>query len=155
MRTALSFLAMVMLASVCAANPVIEVDETERQRYQNLLHELRCVVCQNQSISESNAPLAKDLREQVASQINQGRSDADIRGYLTDRYGDFVLYKPPLKGSTVALWMGPFVLLALALLAAWRLTTRKTKVTPKSSGASSVDRAAVQVLLDRHGEGGP
>ncbi|WP_029890437.1 cytochrome c-type biogenesis protein [Polycyclovorans algicola] len=155
MRTVLSFLVMVMLASVCAANPVIEVEETERQRYQNLLHELRCVVCQNQSISESNAPLAKDLREQVASQINQGRSDADIRGYLTDRYGDFVLYKPPLKGTTVALWVGPFVLLAVALLAAWRLTTRKTKAALKSSDAPSVDRAAVQVLLDRHGEGGP
>lgn len=143
-----------LLAFASAVGAVPEVNEAERQRYQALLHELRCVVCQNQSIAESNAPLAQDLREQVASQINEGRSDDDIRNYLTDRYGDFVLYNPPLRGRTVALWIGPFVLLALGLLLAWR-HTRRQRIRPQPVEGQAVDRVAVQGLLDRHQDGGP
>lgn len=142
--------ALLLLTFAAVVGAVPDVNEAERQRYQALLHELRCVVCQNQSIAESNAPLAQDLREQVATQMNEGRSNAEIRSYLTDRYGDFVLYKPPLRGRTVALWIGPFVLLALGLLLAWRHTHRQRKTAPQGPEGQALDRAAVQGLLDRH-----
>lgn len=90
--------------------------EVQDVRYQSWIHELRCLVCQNQTIAESNAPLAADLRDQVRSQIEAGRSDEEIRSYLIARYGDFVLYNPPLKPRTWLLWLAPFGLLALALI---------------------------------------
>ena len=99
-------------ASTAAHAALTEVQDV---RYQTWVHELRCLVCQNQTIAESNAPLAADLREQVRSQIESGRSDEEIRRYLTDRYGDFVLYNPPLKPQTWLLWFAPFALLTLAL----------------------------------------
>ena len=95
-----------------------ESTPVDEARYQHLLSELRCLVCQNQSIAESNAPLADDLRRQVRELMNAGRSDKEIQHYLTDRYGDFVLYRPPLKSTTVALWAGPFVLLLIGLVVA-------------------------------------
>lgn len=145
-------LGMACLLFVGAVAAVPDVDETQRARYHALLHELRCVVCQNQSIAESNAPLAQDLRGQVATQINAGRSNDEIRGYLTDRYGDFVLYKPPLRARTLALWGGPFILLALGLLMAWRHTRRRQRAPDQTEPASS-DKTAVQGLLDRYREG--
>lgn len=90
--------------------------EVQDVRYQSWIHELRCLVCQNQTIAESNAPLAADLREQMQKQIESGRSDEEIRSYLIARYGDFVLYNPPLKPRTWLLWLAPFGLLALALI---------------------------------------
>ena len=98
MRARVLLAAVVGLLLVTVARA--ETPVTEPQRYQTLIHELRCLVCQNQSIAESNAPLAQDLREQVASQMAAGRSDDEIRDYLTARYGDFVLYRPPLRWRT-------------------------------------------------------
>ena len=83
-------------------------------RWDHIAAELRCLVCQNESLASSNAELAVDLRREVRSLIEQGQSDADIRSFLVKRYGDFVLYRPPLKFSTVLLWAGPFVLLLVA-----------------------------------------
>ena len=113
-------------------------------RYQRLVNELRCLVCQNQSIAESNAPLAVDLREQVARQLSEGRSDGEIRDYLTARYGDFVLYKPPLRARTLLLWVGPALLLVLGLLIAWRQTRRRP---PPAAPAPD---ARLKTLLERH-----
>lgn len=144
-------LGLLLVSSAAMAVPT--VIEAERPRYQALLHELRCVVCQNQSIAESNAPLAKDLREQVAAQINAGRSDDEIRHYLTDRYGDFVLYKPPLRARTVALWFGPFVLLALGLVMAWWHTRRRRRPSGDAALATSADPAALKDLLGRYRDG--
>ena len=107
-----AILAAVALAA-CSAAP-----ESDDERFHSLISELRCLVCQNQSIAESNAPLAADLREQVRVQIAQGRSDQQIAAFLTDRYGDFVLYRPPFRLRTLVLWLGPFVALLLAALAA-------------------------------------
>jgi cytochrome c-type biogenesis protein CcmH len=90
-----------------------------------LEHELRCLVCQNQTIAESNAPLAVDLRQQIREQMAKGASDQDVIDYMVARYGDFVLYRPPFKATTVALWVGPFVLLALGALLAWRRVARR------------------------------
>jgi cytochrome c-type biogenesis protein CcmH len=92
-------------APLAAADPVVE------KRMLRLAAELRCLVCQNQTIADSHAPLAEDLRRQVREMIARGESDAQIIGFMTQRYGDFVLYRPPLKGSTAALWFGPFALL--------------------------------------------
>jgi cytochrome c-type biogenesis protein CcmH len=112
-------------------------------RYQTLVTELRCLVCQNQSIADSNAPLAADLREQVRSQILAGRDDAQIREYVTERYGDFVLYRPPFKPSTWMLWLGPFVLLAVALGFAISVARRRTRAP-----AAPADPDRLRRLLD-------
>jgi len=98
-------------------------------RYRAMIAELRCLVCQNQSIAESNAPLAEDLREQVRAQIAAGRSDAEIIEFLTERYGDFVRYRPAFKGKTLILWLGPFLLLVLAGTVA-ALFIRRSRAAP-------------------------
>jgi len=84
-----------------------------QKRFYNLTSELRCLVCQNQNLAESNAPLANDLREEVYHQIQQGNSDKEIIKYLVARYGDFILYQPPFKKITFALWIGPFIFFML------------------------------------------
>jgi cytochrome c-type biogenesis protein CcmH len=94
-----------------AADPALEA------RMLAITGELRCLVCQNQTIADSHADLAVDLRQEVREMLQKGRTPEQIRKYMTDRYGDFVLYRPPLKASTAVLWLGPAVLLALALAA--------------------------------------
>ena len=84
-------------------------------RYHILIDELRCLVCQNQTIAESNADLASDLRREVYRMVEDGRSEEEIAGFMVARYGDFVLYRPPLRGGTVLLWVGPFLLAAIGL----------------------------------------
>ena len=87
----------------------------QEQRYHNLLRELRCLVCQNQSLAESDAGLAVDLREAVKTMIIAGQSDDEIFKFMTERYGDFVLYKPPFKPQNYILWVAPFLLLLIGL----------------------------------------
>jgi len=94
-----------------AADPALEA------RMLAITGELRCLVCQNQTIADSHADLAVDLRQEVREMLQKGETPEQIRKYMTDRYGDFVLYRPPLKASTAVLWLGPAVLLAVALLA--------------------------------------
>ncbi len=96
-------------AAEVAANPEQEA------RMMLLASELRCLVCQNQTIADSHSDLAADLRQQIREQLGQGRSEDEIRRYMTDRYGDFVLYKPPFKATTALLWVGPPLLLAAAV----------------------------------------
>ena len=102
--------------------------EEQETRYRQLISQLRCLVCQNQTIADSNAPLAVDLRDQVQTQLAAGRSEAEIRSYLTDRYGDFVLYKPPVKSTTALLWYGPATLLVLAVFVLVWIIRRRTKM---------------------------
>ncbi|MBU1225361.1 MAG: cytochrome c-type biogenesis protein CcmH [Gammaproteobacteria bacterium] len=94
-------------AAPAAADPVAEA------RLMELSSELRCLVCQNQTIADSNAELAVDLRNEIREKIQTGMSDAEIKDFMVARYGDFVLYRPPVKGTTLALWVGPFLLLAV------------------------------------------
>ena len=98
-------------ARLTADDPAIEA------RMLAITSELRCLVCQNQTIADSHADLAVDLRQQVREMLQKGQTPEQVRKYMTDRYGDFVLYRPPLKASTAVLWLGPAVLLAIALLA--------------------------------------
>lgn len=117
-------LLLTTLLSVSAAHAVLEgfdfsgpVDE---QRYKDLVGELRCLVCQNESLLGSNAELAQDLRDEVFQLMAQGQSDAQIIDFLVTRYGNFVLYNPPVKPSTFLLWFGPFVLLIIAAFVLYR-----------------------------------
>jgi len=151
-------LALLLLAVLLAASGRALADEAEtlghpavEQRLKTLSNELRCLVCQNQSLADSNAELAVDLRNQVREQIVAGRSDEDIRTWLTDRYGDFVLYRPPLKGTTVMLWLGPALLLMAALTALY-LTLRRRRRGAVAPELTEAERRRAEALLST-GEG--
>lgn len=94
------------------------------ERYHALLDELRCLVCQNQNLADSNAGLAKDLRDKTYEMIQSDRTDSEIVGYMVQRYGDFVLYRPPLKSSTLVLWYGPLLILLIAITIYWSYSKR-------------------------------
>jgi cytochrome c-type biogenesis protein CcmH len=94
----------------------------QQQQFENLISQLRCLVCQNQNLADSNADLAKDLRQQVYNLILAHQSDEQIKSYMTERYGDYILFKPPFSLKTLVLWLGPFFLLILAFSILWRLT---------------------------------
>lgn len=135
-----SSLAIAQSASSAAADPALEA------RVKALSTELRCLVCQNQTVADSDAPVARDLRDQVRAQLAAGKSEDEVKQYMTDRFGDFVLYKPPLKATTVALWVGPFaVLVFAAFLLVRRL--RQSSVTAGASALSDADRERARALL--------
>jgi len=112
----------------------------DEDRYKHLIVELRCLVCQNQSLADSDAGLAHDLRREVWELMDQGQSDAQIVEFLVTRYGDFVLYNPPVKPSTYILWYGPFVLLAIGLLVLVRTLKRRGKQTDSAFSAEERER---------------
>jgi cytochrome c-type biogenesis protein CcmH len=109
-------------ARLTAADPALEA------RMLAITGELRCLVCQNQTIADSHADLAVDLRQQVREMLQKGQTPDQVRRYMTDRYGDFILYNPPLKASTAVLWIGPAVLLAIALLALVVVIRRRARL---------------------------
>ncbi len=116
-------------------------------REQRLAHELRCVVCQNQSVAESNAPLAADMRREIRNQLQAGRSDAEVVDFFEQRYGAFVHYKPPLQPNTWLLWGAPFVLGLGGLVLLWRLLRRRHRqALPEPLSAAQRER--VRRLLD-------
>ncbi len=128
-------------------------DEPQRQaRYQHLLEELRCLVCQNQSLADSHAELAQDLRDEVYRMVDEGADDDAILGFMVERYGDFVLYRPPLKSTTWLLWGGPVVLLVLAGVAVVVLTRRRAA---PPAALSEAERARLAELLDASDGPGP
>lgn len=131
------------VATTVARDPKLEADMME------LSHKLRCLVCQNQSIAESNAPLAVDLRDQVREQLSAGRSKDEVIDYLVARYGDFVLYDPPFKAATLLLWLGPVLLLTGgAGWLGWRLRRRQQEHA-HTSRLSDEERARARELLAR------
>lgn len=122
-------------------------DPEDEQRFRVLVEELRCPKCQNQNIADSNAGLAKDIKDRAYRLVNEGKSNAEITAYMVERYGDFITYRPPLRPVTWFLWFGPF---ALALLAAGIILARKFR--QKSAGAVQVtadQEARVQALLQQ------
>ena len=129
------------------ASEVAHPDAAVEERLKGLAEELRCLVCQNQTIADSNAPLALDLRMQIRTQIAEGRSDSQIREYMVDRYGDFVLYRPPFKASTAILWAGPFALLLLGAGIAIAIMRRRGRAHPVAREDSET-RAEVASLLE-------
>ena len=120
-------------------------DPNLEKRVTSLAHELRCLVCQNQTLADSNAPLAVDLRNQVREQLAAGKSEQDVLDFMVARYGDFVLYRPPLKASTVLLWGGPFLFLLFGI---WLLIRRVRKQAIPERQLSEADRARAAKLLE-------
>jgi len=124
---------LIGFAAAFAATLALAVDTHEpfddpvlEARYQSLIREIRCPKCQNETIADSNAEIAADLRRQVRERVAAGDSEQEIVEFLRARYGDFVLYRPQLMPSTWALWAGPFVVLAVGALAVWRVLARRT-----------------------------
>ena len=143
--TLLSLVAPAALSQVPAPAPAPGSAEAARaaelatlmktERFRHLASQLRCLVCQNQTLEDSNAPLARDLREEVARLMAGGRDDEQIKDYLVDRYGEFVLYRPALSSRNALLWFGPFLLLAGGAVAWWRLGRRRPQTRQSAQDA--------------------
>lgn len=123
-----------------AEDPVVEA------RLVKISEELRCLVCQNESLASSRAELASDLREEVRGLIRQDKSDTDIKAFLVSRYGDFVLYRPEVKPLTWLLWFGPFALFLIAIFGTMRYLRQRGKSLPEP-GLSDADRRRAEQLL--------
>jgi cytochrome c-type biogenesis protein CcmH len=130
------------LAAVAADAVPTEMDPGSAARAVHLASRLRCLVCQNQTIGDSNAELANDLRRQIREQIAAGRTDDEILAYMTDRYGDFVLYQPPVKATTILLWAGPALLLFAGFFILIRNLRRRPDDAEPALTADEHERAA-------------
>ena len=140
-------------AATAAAEPPEFKNPRSEQRYLALIEEIRCLVCQNQSLADSNAELARDLRNEIRRMIETGRSNAQIIEFLVERYGDFVLYRPPLKGATWLLWFGPFLLLPGALAIAFVLIRKQARAGAADKPLSAAERARLNQLLGSENAG--
>jgi cytochrome c-type biogenesis protein CcmH len=116
-----------------AVDPLPFKDRAEEVRFQALTKQLRCLVCQNESLADSNAPLAADLRRDVFQQMQAGKSDDEIKAWLTARYSDFVLYDPPLHAATLLLWFGPAIVLLFGGGAIFLIVRRRARIVPLAS----------------------
>ncbi|KAB7627491.1 cytochrome c-type biogenesis protein CcmH [Alkalilimnicola sp. S0819] len=119
-------------------------DPAQQQRYREIAGQLRCLVCQGESIMESNAELAQDLRARVAQMMREGRSDEEIIRFMTDRYGDYVLFRPPMRPGTLLLWFGPFLLLFIGVFVLLRTLRRRAAAVE----LSDAQRRRARELLD-------
>jgi len=149
-----AFVAALLLAfpafAFAQADEIANPDPAVEARLKDLGEELRCLVCQNQTIADSNAPLALDLRNQIRVQVKEGKSDDEIRAYMTERYGDFVLYKPPFKATTAVLWVGPFALVAVGI-GVIVMVVRRRKALPVAEGAMPKQRRVdIAALLEKN-----
>jgi cytochrome c-type biogenesis protein CcmH len=115
------------------------------KRLLTLAEDLRCLVCQNQTLADSNAPLAEDLRNEIREQMRKGSTDREIVDYLVARYGDFVRYRPPLKATTILLWFGPALLLAVGFAVLVRRVRRRRQ--PEDTGITDEERKRAVELL--------
>lgn len=146
----------VMAALFCwllLINGAYAVEEVELKslddepRFNELANELRCMVCQNQTIADSNAELARDFRNQVKEKINQGESNEEIRDYMIARYGDYILYRPPFNLATALLWIGPFLLVIIGFFIVLKIVRRSSK----KNGDAPLDakqQAKLKAMLD-------
>ena len=140
----LAALALACIAVAKEAAPLADDPKVEA-RLIVIAEELRCLVCQNESLIASRADLAMDLKRQVREQIKAGKSDQQIRDYMVERYGDFVLYRPPVKATTLVLWVGPFALLIAGLCAVWIFVRRRR--TAQGATLSAEQEARANELL--------
>ena len=147
MRLLLALLAAALLplATLAREAPPVAADEHVEQRLIGIAEELRCLVCQNESLLASRAELAMDLKRELREMIKAGKTDDEIRDFLVKRYGDFVLYRPPLKESTALLWAGPFALLAGGFAVAAIFVRRRRAA--KSAALTTEDERRADALL--------
>lgn len=146
---------MVLLAALMLPFSVLHAEEAKpladdlavEARVQKLGEELRCLVCQNQNIADSHADLAMDLKKQLREQIAAGRSDGEIKDFMVERYGDFVLYRPPLKATTVLLWAGPFALLLIVIVLLLRRLRSRAERAAVANTLSADEHERARALL--------
>lgn len=145
----------VMLIILCVSGPAwagearpLTDDPVAEARLKHLAVELRCLVCQNQTLADSNAPLAEDLRREVREMIAKNMSDQEIIEFLVARYGDFVLYRPPLKATTTVLWVGPFVLMTIGATALVMTLRRRSRTVVEVSVTDEEHRRVEQLLAE-------
>ena len=144
-------LGLMLAASVIGKEAAPAADDPAlEKRAMTLAEELRCLVCQNQSLADSHAELAIDLKNQIREKMKSGMDEKQIVDYMVARYGDFVLYRPPVKATTLPLWFGPFVVLVAALAGLFYLRRRRIDTTEQP--LSETEQARVQALLDSPGE---
>jgi cytochrome c-type biogenesis protein CcmH len=123
-------------------------DEAVEQRLTIIAEELRCLVCQNESLAGSRADLAQDLRREVRKLIKDGKSDAEVKEFLVSRYGDFVLYRPPVKPTTWLLWGGPFLLLVVAVVSLIAYLRRRGQTVPETPLSAEEQQSAAALLAE-------
>ena len=144
-------LALWLLLAGMPAFAAVEVhefdDPVQEARYKKLIAELRCLVCQNQNLADSNAELAQDLRNKTYEMVRAGQSDEDIIGYMVQRYGDFVLYRPPLKATTVLLWLGPFLIMGVGVAVLINVIRRRRRAAVEAGEDERLARA--RALLEQ------
>lgn len=143
-------LALIFSANSFASIEIIEFDNpAHEQRYRSLILELRCLKCQNQNLASSDAPLAKDLRMIAVDMIKSGSTDQEVKDFMTERYGDFVLYKPPFNMQTAFLWLGPFFILII-VIASIVISVKKRQERERfapTAVSNEAERAKVRNLL--------
>jgi len=141
-------LTLALVSFTAAARIEVHTFDTPEQEalYKQLINELRCLVCQNQNLADSNAELAQDLRQQTYEMVKKGASRDDVVDYMTSRYGDFVLYRPPFKASTAMLWIGPFVILGTGVFGVASFIRKRAR--EKDTVLSSADHARAEQLLN-------
>lgn len=153
MKNILKSLALLLLLGNHGAGAVVETyqfaNEVDQRRYQALIDELRCPKCQNQNLAGSDAPIAEDLRHEVYRLISTGSSDQEILQYMLNRYGDFVLYRPRFTLETLALWLGPAVLVLIGLGIWWRLS-RAEGVRSVPQSLSDQEQESLNKVLEQH-----
>lgn len=155
LRSAILAVALILAAPAAAVQPdEILADPALEERAREISKELRCVVCQNEPIDSSNAGVARDLRLLVRERLVAGDSDEEVVDFVVARYGDYVLFRPPFKPSTYALWIGPFAIMALgAIGVAVMLARRPRRIDAGSVALSAEEEAALAALLDDKDEG--
>ncbi len=144
-----------LLVLLVVASPAAAVDPGERlddsvleERARGLSQELRCLVCQNQSIDDSDAPLAKDLRVLVRDRLKAGDTDAEVLSYIVDRYGEFVLLRPPLRAGTVLLWLAPFIVLLIGIASVLvYVRSRRPEAVGAPAPLSDVEKARLEEIV--------
>ncbi|MDT8321406.1 MAG: cytochrome c-type biogenesis protein [Xanthomonadales bacterium] len=133
LAAALAFFALLAIAQ----EPLVFDSAEQEERYKELTVELRCAVCQNQNLADSDAPLAQDLRQEIYKMMQAGKSDDQIKQFMVERYGDFVLYRPPVKGNTLALWLLPGILLGVgAIVVFFTVRNRNRRLAAQSEEGS-------------------
>ena len=141
-----ALLLCISLVSYAKVAPNTSADPALEARMMVIAEELRCLVCQNETIAASHADLAVDLKNQIRIKLNEGQSQKQILDFMVQRYGDFVLYRPPLKTSTVLLWVGPFALLGIAVMMLV-LNVRRRRLAAQPMALSDADAAKARALL--------
>ena len=155
MRKLLAVVVIALCSAVCSAvyalgahaADALPTESALDKRVSALSQDLRCLVCQNQTIADSQAPLAIDLKNQIREKIAQGMSNDQIIDYMVQRYGDFVLYRPPVKAATLGLWFGPAAILLLGLIVLFRYLARRRREQPADVPLTDAEHRRAQALL--------